>query len=628
MARSALGKRGRVLSQVDSQTRRKRTRLQVKQSETPNRSDQENCDPRHVTSDSEHEAGDEIGDAIGDAIDDEAAHEIAQLPGRTRKLQIQTLAIKSPVTPSTPRHRDVLSGGPTTPRHAVMSAGKLFKRMTPQSCFSPSTIQTVYQSARQLFAREADAGQLVGRESERDQLVEFLSRCSSSSPSGCVYVSGPPGTGKSAMITHLMREHSHGPKIRSAYINCMSIKSSKALYDALVSELGLQGGSSDADAVTALQQAFCPRTKSSTVYQVTLDEMDHVLTMDLESLYRVMEWSMHKSSRLVLIGIANALDLTDRFLPRLKAKNLKPQLLPFLPYTAPQIKTIVVTRLKSLLPAGKQDYVPFLHPAAIELCSRKVSSQTGDLRKAFEICRRALELIETETRSKHQDEAREKLLQLTPSKKPLGEKINMAAAEGSSRSVLQIMTASLGALTAETAPRASIGHVNKITAAAFSNGTTQRLKTLNLQQKATLCALVAYENRARAPTKAATTAPLTPSKTRTLAPSIKMLFNAYRSLCTWDSVLYPLASSEFREVVGSLETLGLINTVDGRTGSFATPQTPSKRGRKVASASGDEKRIASSVSEKEVEAVTEGPGAGILRSILAGEALDLMDVCV
>lgn len=210
---------------------------------------------------------------------------------------------------------------------------------------------------------------------------------------------------------------------------------------------------------------------------------------------------------------------------------------------------------------------------------------------------------------------------MTPSKKPLGEKVNGAGAVSGGRSVVQIMATSLKALTAETAPRASIGHLNKITAAAFSNGTTQRLKTLNLQQKAALSSLVAYENRTRSMAKSAGGAPCTPSKSQSLAPTIKMLFDTYCQLCTRDSLLHPLSSSEFREVVGSLETLGLVNAVDGKNGSFAA-HTPSKRGRKCAVPSGDERRIASSVSEKDMESVTDGVGAGILKSILMGEALD------
>lgn len=558
---------------------------------------------------------DETVDELDD-IADQTRH-------KTRGAQSQAWTKKQPVTPSTPRHRDALSGTPTTPRHAVMSAGRLFRRLTPQSPLSPAAVQTAYHSARLLFARGAEPGQLVGREAEREQLARFLDRCSSASPGGCLYVSGAPGTGKSAMITEMTRglAERSDDGVRCAYINCMSIKSSKDLYATLLSELGLDGDVADADAVSALQQAFCADARPSTVYQVTLDEMDHILTMGLESLYRVLEWSLQPSSRLALIGIANALDLTDRFLPRLKSKNLKPELLPFLPYTAAQIKNIVTTRLRSLMPPGKEGYVPFIHPAAIELCSRKVSSQTGDLRKAFEICRRAVDLVEAETRWKHEEEARERMLQMTPSKKPLGEKINRAGppSPGSSASILHAMTASLKALTAETTPRASIGHLNKITAAAFSNGTTQRLGTLNLQQKAALCALVAFEKRARSTAAVAST----PSKSQTLAPTVKVLFDAYCRLCTRDSLLHPLSSSEFREVMGSLETLGLVNTVEGKNGSFAAPQTPSRRGRRVAVGSGgDERRIASAVGDKDMASLTEGVGAGILKSILTGEALD------
>ena len=548
---------------------------------------------------------------------DENDDSLGELP--SKKIRT-TFAARKPVTPSTPRHRDVFSASPITPRHAVMSAGKLFKRLSPATPLSPSAVQTVYHTARQLFARGAEPGQLIGRDSERDQLVEFLDRTASSTPSGCIYVSGPPGTGKSAMITELTKNYAEKEGVCSGYINCMSIKSSKDLYNTLLDKIGEGEVLTEADAVSTLQSIFCPKQKSSTIYLITLDEIDHILTMGLESLYRVFEWSLQKNSRLVLVGIANALDLTDRFLPRLRSKNLKPELMSFLPYTAAQVKHIITSRLKSLMPEGNDAYVPFIHPAAIELCSRKVSSQTGDLRKAFEICRRALDLVETETRGKHEDEAREKMLQMTPSKKPLGENINGASATGP-RSVPHIMAQSLKALTAETAPRASIGHLNKVTAAAFSNGTTQRLKALNLQQKAALCALVAYENRAKATAKSAEGIS-TPSKGQSLAPTIKVLFDTYCRLCTRDSVLHPLSSSEFREVIGSLETLGLVNAVDGKNGSFVTPQTPSKRGRKVAMPSGDDKRIASAAGEKEVESMTDGIGAGILRSILSGEALD------
>ncbi|CRK27312.1 hypothetical protein BN1723_003483, partial [Verticillium longisporum] len=213
------------------------------------------------------------------------------------------------------------------------------------------------------------------------------------------------------------------------------------------------------------------------------------------------------------------------------------------------------------------------------------------------------------------------MLQMTPSRKPLGETTNCASpTKGGSRSVAQIATSSLKALTAETAPRASIGHLNKVTQAAFSNGTNQRLKALNLQQKAALCALVALENRNRL-ARANSGLSTTPSKSATLAPTVKILFDTYTVLCTRDSVLHPLSSSEFREVVGSLETLGLVSPVEGKAGSFIA-QTPSKRSRKGNFATGEERRVASCVGEKEMEQMTDGVGAGILKSIISGEALD------
>ena len=55
-----------------------------------------------------------------------------------------------------------------------------------------------------------------------------------------------------------------------------------------------------------------------------------------------------------VVGIANALDLTDRILPRLQARpNCKPQLLHFAPYTKDQIVAILEDRLSMVFKACK-----------------------------------------------------------------------------------------------------------------------------------------------------------------------------------------------------------------------------------------------------------------------------------
>ena len=528
-------------------------------------------------------------------------------------------------TPPTPRHRDKLSKqAPITPRHRVMLAGK---PLTPRTARTPLTpggsLPTIYSQARRLFIPSLEPGPLVGRADERKELAQFVQERLESTSGGCTYISGPPGTGKSAMVNEVMTTFECSNALKQVYINCMSIEKSGDLYGTLLDSL-CEEEIVEGDEVQTLQSMFVSRKKTKTSYLVTLDEIDHILSLDLEILYKLFEWSLQKSSRLLLIGIANALDFTDRFLPRLKAQNLKPQLLPFLPYTASHIRTIIMTRLKSLIPANSPtpDYIPFLHPAAIDLCARKVSSQTGDLRKAFDICRQAIDVIEAETKEKHAQALKALVLQDSPSKRPLEENVNLSSPAGPSPSKLrkQSLAQSLSNLTIETAPRASIAHVNKITSSTMGNGTNQRLKTLNLQQKAALCALVALEKRKR---EQATNVMATPSKSKNAAPSIKALYDVYCLLCKQDSILHPLTSTEFRDVVASLETLSLINAVDGRNGSFVG-MTPSKRARKFGGGVGvgDEKRVGSCVSEKEVAMAVEGLGGGILRSILSGQGLD------
>ncbi|KAI0533076.1 P-loop containing nucleoside triphosphate hydrolase protein [Xylaria digitata] len=620
MPASTLGKRSRCAVDIELvDPLSKRTRRQTRSSIL----NDENVDPETVT----------IRDDT-DGSDTSTTHGITKqlFPSTPSKRASRANAGRQdfkPVTPSTPRFRDALSRVPVTPRHRVMSAGRISKGQTPQTPFTPAAIQTVYHHARQLFSRSADPGQLTGRDDERQQLTQFLQRYNSSAPSGCIYVSGPPGTGKSAMVNEVTQalvnqNPTKKTHIKKAYVNCMSIKSSKDLYEVLLEQLTDPSNLPDGDAATVIEKLLMPRKKSASVYLVVLDEIDHILTLDLESLYKVFEWSMQKTSRLLLVGIANALDLTDRFLPRLKSRNLKPELLPFLPYSAAQIKMIITSRLRSLVP--EESPLPFIHPAAIELCSRKVSSQTGDLRKAFEICRRAIDLVEMETKQKHEAEVKEKILLSTPSRRPLGEKANLSSPSKDApvKDVSSMLADSLKTLTIENAPRVSIAHLNKITAAAFSNGTSQRLKTLNLQQKAALCSLVALEKRNKASRSAILSQ--SPSKSQTGVPTIKLLYETYNVLCTCDSVLHPLSGSEFREVIGSLETLSLVSEVDGKTGSLTMLQTPSKRSKRGGFAAGvglvDERKVVSCVGEKELELAIEGLGTDILKSILSGEALD------
>ncbi|KAA8593124.1 hypothetical protein FQN60_018579 [Etheostoma spectabile] len=96
--------------------------------------------------------------------------------------------------------------------------------------------------------------------------------------------------------------------------------------------------------------------------------------------------------------IANALDLTDRILPRLQARpRCRPQLLHFPPYSRQELSAIVQDRLSQASAEG------LLDPSAVQFCARKVSAVSGDARKALDICRRAVEVVESDERKKTSD---------------------------------------------------------------------------------------------------------------------------------------------------------------------------------------------------------------------------------
>lgn len=65
----------------------------------------------------------------------------------------------------------------------------------------------------------------------------------------------------------------------------------------------------------------------------------------MECLFVGYKWGLF----VYLVGIANALDLTDRILPRLQTRPMcRPQLLNFPPYTKDQLASILQERLKKV----------------------------------------------------------------------------------------------------------------------------------------------------------------------------------------------------------------------------------------------------------------------------------------
>uniref|UniRef100_A0A8C8SBF2 Cell division control protein n=1 Tax=Pelusios castaneus TaxID=367368 RepID=A0A8C8SBF2_9SAUR len=229
---------------------------------------------------------------------------------------------------------------------------------------------TCYQKAKSVL-HTGIPDRLHAREKETDTLRRFLKEHVCGKKPGSLYISGAPGTGKTACLSRILQDlKSELAGSRTIVLNCMSLSSSQAVFPAIARQM---------DLVRKLEKQLTAEGTPMTV--LVLDEMDQLDSKGQDVLYTVFEWPWLTGSRVVLIGVANALDLTDRILARLQARpKCKPQLLNFPPYTKEQIAFILQERLKQV--SGDQ----VLDSTAVQFCARKVSAVSGDARKALDVC--------------------------------------------------------------------------------------------------------------------------------------------------------------------------------------------------------------------------------------------------
>ena len=121
---------------------------------------------------------------------------------------------------------------------------------------------------------------------------------------------------------------------------------------------------------------------------LVLDELDYLVTAKQSVIYNLFEWATRGASSLVVVGISNTMDLPERLLPRVESR-LNIRRVNFLPYSHQDIAAILSDRLGTLDAFAAGD-------GGVELCARKVSSVSGDVRRALEVCRLAAQVAERE----------------------------------------------------------------------------------------------------------------------------------------------------------------------------------------------------------------------------------------
>ena len=112
-------------------------------------------------------------------------------------------------------------------------------------------------------------------------------------------------------------------------------------------------------------------------------------TKKQDILYNLFDWPYKKNSKWIVIAIANAMNLPEQVMMNKISSRLGLTRLIFQPYKHEELEEIVTLRLQEL---------NVFDMDAIVFAARKVAAVSGDARRALEICRRATELAEKESK--------------------------------------------------------------------------------------------------------------------------------------------------------------------------------------------------------------------------------------
>lgn len=343
-------------------------------------------------------------------FDDDSDAETTSTPRKQSRRSV--LKITENSTPSTPKVETIISR-----RKSILKTPKVSNIKTPRrSIHFKGTVEAHNYEDQSLMKLniEPDVHTIEGesdiatvrkrlhvsavpkslpcREKEYQVIYSFLEGNLQDEIGGCMYVSGVPGTGKTATTTEVIRalkaevENENLPEFEFVEINGMRLTEPRQAYVEICRQL--------TDKTMPWEQAFNfldkrfstpSHRRVSTI--LIVDELDVLCNKRQDVVYNLLNWPHQNSAQLSVVTIANTMDLPERVFMGKIASRLGLSRLTFQPYTHKQLQEIVASRLCGLDSSFSSD--------AIQLVARKVAALSGDARRALDICRRASEIAES-----------------------------------------------------------------------------------------------------------------------------------------------------------------------------------------------------------------------------------------
>ena len=341
--------------------------------------------------------------------DNQDDDELPKTPKKRRKLE-------GSGTPGS-RNKDRTPTKFTTPTHKRITIKKPLE-FTPLGTriLSPQrTESSAYQIARTHLHVSSVPSSLPCREEEFANVYTQLEAAITDGIGSCIYISGTPGTGKTATVREVIAQLNASVQAEElddfifVEINGMKVTDPHQAYSLLWQ--ALRGDRvSPSHALTLLEQEFSTPSPRRVPCVVLMDELDQLVTRSQSVMYNFFNWPGLRHSRLIVLAVANTMDLPERTLSNKISSRLGLRRITFPGYTHTQLINIIESRLANV-PGST-----VVHPDAIQFASRKVAAVSGDARRALDICRRAVELAESDADANTRNHLQEIPAPNTPSK--------------------------------------------------------------------------------------------------------------------------------------------------------------------------------------------------------------------
>ena len=200
-----------------------------------------------------------------------------------------------------------------------------------------------YDEACQKLQLNAIPDYLPCREKERQQIIDYITQgIKNQGSSSSLYISGMPGTGKTATTLEVINTlRIKKVNFSFLHINAMSLTKPNLVYT-IIYESITGRRVAPASAALFLDEFFKKKDKTKLLTAemnkgrikskqevsrnaekmrvILVDELDALVTKKQTLLYNLFDWPCHQNSNLLVISIANTMDLPERMQVKISSR--------------------------------------------------------------------------------------------------------------------------------------------------------------------------------------------------------------------------------------------------------------------------------------------------------------------